>query len=190
MIGNDIVDLKTANQESNWQRTGYLEKTFTSEEQFLILNLKNPALMLWVLWSMKEAVYKANFRKNPEYEYAPLKFEIGHITQNQNLINAEVNYQNNQYYTSSFIHENYVHSIAYQFKEDFDQIHLIEVENYSKNYIADLKLNQLILSTEDILKDKNGIPYLINHKINKRFPLSISHHGRYLGIISCYNHTV
>ncbi|WP_332368793.1 hypothetical protein [Spirosoma telluris] len=29
MIGNDIVDLTQAKQESNWQRKGFLHKLFT-----------------------------------------------------------------------------------------------------------------------------------------------------------------
>ena len=31
-IGNDIIDLKLAKTQSNWQRKGFLEKQFTQKE--------------------------------------------------------------------------------------------------------------------------------------------------------------
>ncbi len=58
MIGNDVVDLALAKVESNWQRKGYLDKLFTTKEQNLIFCSENPTIMVWILWSRKEAVYK------------------------------------------------------------------------------------------------------------------------------------
>ena len=55
MIGNDIIDLSLAKIESNWQRKGFLEKQFTAKEQQLILEAPNSFVMVWRLWSMKEA---------------------------------------------------------------------------------------------------------------------------------------
>lgn len=190
MIGNDIVDLKTANRESNWQRSGYLQKIYTSEEQFLILNSKNSELMLWVIWSIKESVYKANFRKNPVYEYAPLNFKISNLNQKHDCITAKTEFQKSIYYTTTQINRGFIHSMACEFEKDLDNINKIEVEDYSENYIEDLKANKLISSSEDIKKDEFGIPMLLNLKNNLQFPLSISHHGRYLGIIWSFNHTI
>ena len=58
MIGNDIVDLKLASIQSNWQRKGFLNKVFTKKEQTLILNASNSFEMVWLLWSIKESAYK------------------------------------------------------------------------------------------------------------------------------------
>jgi len=57
MIGNDIVDLELALKESNWKRKGFLNKIFTNEEQLLISSAINPEIMVWNLWSRKEAAY-------------------------------------------------------------------------------------------------------------------------------------
>ena len=57
MIGNDIVDLKRIT--ANWKRPRFLDKTFTLGEQVYIQNSKNKHQMVWLLWSMKEAAYKA-----------------------------------------------------------------------------------------------------------------------------------
>lgn len=74
MIGNDIIDLKLAAEESNWQRSGYLEKIFTAEEQVLIHSSADPFRMVWLLWSCKEAVYKIVHRRTKIRKYAPLSF--------------------------------------------------------------------------------------------------------------------
>ena len=65
-IGNDIVDLKLAKSESNWERRGFLEKQFTQKEQGEILNSENSFLKVWLFWSMKEAAYKCYTQKVKE----------------------------------------------------------------------------------------------------------------------------
>ena len=75
MIGNDIIDLSFARLESNWQRTGFLEKQFTANEQKLILTAKNSFILVWKLWSMKEAAYKIYLQQNETRFFAPKKFD-------------------------------------------------------------------------------------------------------------------
>ena len=63
MIGNDIVDLKQAAKDSNWKRPRFLDKIFTQKEQSIILSSENNDQMIWLLWGMKEAAYKAYVRQ-------------------------------------------------------------------------------------------------------------------------------
>lgn len=42
MVGNDIVDINEAKSASNWQRPRFLEKLFTTKEQFTIRNAETP----------------------------------------------------------------------------------------------------------------------------------------------------
>ena len=63
MIGNDIVDLELAAVQSNWRRKGFLEKVFTASEREIISSGEDPDLTVWLLWSMKEAAYKAHQRR-------------------------------------------------------------------------------------------------------------------------------
>ena len=44
MIGNDIVDIAEAKKDSNWQRSRFLDKLFTSKEQQLVHQSKNSFL--------------------------------------------------------------------------------------------------------------------------------------------------
>lgn len=64
MIGNDVVDLKLAGKESNWQRKGFLEKIFNPSEQDLVWRSSDQNQAVWTLWSMKEAAYKVHQRIN------------------------------------------------------------------------------------------------------------------------------
>ncbi len=76
MIGNDVIDLVLAKKESNWKRKGFLTKLFTSFEQELIAKATNQEEMVWMIWSIKESVYKAYQRINYNEGFYPTKIEI------------------------------------------------------------------------------------------------------------------
>jgi phosphopantetheinyl transferase (holo-ACP synthase) len=80
MIGNDIVDLAVARRESRWQRRGYLDKLFTAGEQLLIRQAPDPERQLWLLWTCKEAAYKAWSTEFEQRCFAPRRLEIQHWT--------------------------------------------------------------------------------------------------------------
>ena len=67
MIGTDIIDIVEAKKTSNWERPRFLEKLFTSNEQQLIHNSENKFVMVWRLWSMKEAAYKLYIQLNSNF---------------------------------------------------------------------------------------------------------------------------
>ncbi|MFV5696444.1 4'-phosphopantetheinyl transferase superfamily protein [Flavobacterium sp. LB3P122] len=155
MIGNDIVDLALAKKESNWKRKGFLDKIFTPQEQLLIYNAINPEVMVWNLWSRKEAAYKIYNRETQIRAFIPLKlicyFEnetLGTVICNEIL-----------YYTQTKISEQYIHSIAVIKKEYFNEIKTLD-------------------SNAKIIK-KNGIPFIIDEQTKIEKPVSISHHGRF-----------
>ena len=155
MIGNDIVDLALAQKESNWQRKGFLDKIFTTEEQLLILNSENPEKMVWNLWSRKEAAYKIYNRQTQIRIYNPIQFICCDI----HLAIGRVIYNDNIYFVKTEISDDYIHSIAVTEKEDF---------------------NKIVLVDDGIKIEKtNGIPNIFNRKNNSLNPISISHHGRF-----------
>lgn len=157
MIGNDVIDLAQSRIESRWQRKGFVEKLFTSEEQQYIKDYKNPETMVWLLWSMKEAAYKIYNRRTKIREFSPKKLccTLGFLNSNDAI--GKVYYNENVYYTETIFSLESIHTIAVDNLENIN--HIIEVEN------------------KEIIKDENGIPYL---KIcNALRDVSISHHGRF-----------
>ena len=153
MIGNDIIDLQLAQLQSNWLRKGYLDKIFTDLEQHFILNSSDQNRQVWQLWSRKEAVYKLLLQKGIHKGYYPKKIKCTDI----NLASGQVVFDNCIYYTTTFISDNYIHSIAVLDKVDLNNI---------KHITWDANCYKV-----------NTIPYLkVNHTaIN----ISKSHHGRF-----------
>lgn len=157
MIGNDVIDLAQSRIESNWQRKGFVEKLFIAEEQQYIQDYDKPEIMVWLLWSMKEAAYKIYNRQTKIREFSPKKLRCTLDIINANQAYGKVCCNENVYYTESIFSLESIHTIAI---DNFANINnVIEVEN------------------QEIIKDENGIPYL---KVdNILWDISISHHGRF-----------
>jgi len=157
VIGNDIVDLTLAYKESNWQRKGFLDKIFTTQEQHQIRSSKNPDLTIWSFWSRKEAAYKIYNRQSGIRKFNPIQFECF------NLEVEKVVFEGFEYYTRTLVNSRFIYSEAVVNFSDFDNI-------------------KPILKPSKIYKE-NGIPnYLDKNLLFK--PLSITHHGTFERVIT------
>lgn len=159
MIGNDIVDLKLAHQESNWQRKGFLDKLFTANEQIQILSSSNPEVMVWNLWSRKEAAYKIYNRASEKRLFNPIWFESE---------DDIVRFGDIVYYTQTQVTSDFVYTIAATCTSNFDTIQ----HQTSRNEIHKIK----------------GIPHFFDDRNSLFLPASISHHGRFIrvAVLSLY----
>lgn len=159
MIGNDVIDLELAKKESNWKRKGFLTKLFTSFEQELIAKATNQEEMVWMLWSMKESVYKAYQRINYNEGFYPIKIEILEINaENESIIQLF----GTLFYGKTSSNSDFIKTIVVLNKVDFERIEVLNTSEYKKN--------------------ENGLPMCLNS--NK--PISVSHHGRFKEIIVLY----
>ncbi|KAF2336639.1 4'-phosphopantetheinyl transferase family protein [Flavobacterium ginsenosidimutans] len=158
MIGNDIIDLAQSRKESNWQRKGFIEKLFTADEQQLIKNYDKPEVIVWLLWSMKEAAYKIYNRQTKIREFSPKKLVCFIDSLDINNSFGKVICDKNIYHTKTILSLESIHTVAVTNFKDINNV--IEVEN------------------KEIVKDENGIPYL-KISSNKLQDISISHHGRF-----------
>lgn len=160
MIGNDIVDLSLARIQSNWQRKGFLQKLFTADEQQAILNHPDPELMVWVLWSMKEAAYKVYNRQTLDKGFFPHLLECK-ISSTTATLSGNVCCKGSAYSTLTFINEDFIHTLAVTQPKDLKYIYEI--------------------SSEKVEKDSNGLPFVCENGI--RIPVSKSHHGRFEKVV-------
>jgi phosphopantetheinyl transferase (holo-ACP synthase) len=159
MIGNDVIDLQLAHHQSNWQRKGFIQKLFTPEEQLLITDDLEPEAMVWLLWSMKEAAYKIYNRQTKKRAYIPKKLQCSLHSKNSHSSMGQVFCEDQVYHTKTILSHESIHTIAVGKLVDLDQV--IEIEN------------------KGIIKDKNGIPYLLSKTDNRLHDISLSHHGRF-----------
>ena len=166
MIGNDVIDILQSRKESNWQRKGFIDKIYTLGEQSLISHAVNPEMMVWMLWSMKEAAYKVYNRQTKIREFNPKKMVCSITSQSHNHYKGNVICSGNIYHTQTILSSENIHSIAVCHFDDLNKV--IEIENKA------------------ILKDKHGIPHLSFPK-NTIQEVSISHHGRFEKVVTIRN---
>ena len=183
LIGNDIVHLTTAAEESNWKRTGYLEKIFTEDEQQIILHASHPLRSVWSIWAMKEAVYKAHYRKTKKWEYAPSKIRCQNLEKKHSSITSTATYHGEQYVIKTILSGDLIHAIAAKQIDTLQSVQRFEKKNFPKNYTEYLIQNKFLSENETIIKNHSGVPYIVNQSSNQAYSISISHHGDYLGVI-------
>ena len=157
MIGNDVIDLNIATQQSNWRRANYLDKVFTKIEKEFISKAANPDEMVWSLWSRKEAVYKIIRQKGGKVGYYPKKIEC----LDSSSILGKVSYEGTIYFTQTNSEATEIHTIAVTKTKDFQFIKKLE------KYDHIIKIND--------------IPFLIIE--DKRYAASKSHHGRFEKVV-------
>ena len=164
MIGNDIVDLALAQKESNWKRKGFLDKIFTLNEQLLISNAENSTIMVWNLWSRKEAAYKIYNRQTQIRGYFPLQLECFDLEIIDGSNFGKVVIKDLIYFTKTEITTQIINTIAVENRKDFDKIKTVKK---CKN-----------------IQKTDGIPSFFVKETSTLRPLSISHHGRFEQIIT------
>ena len=193
MIGNDVVDLELAARQSNWRRKGFLNKVFSSTEQELIHASANPDKMVWLLWSMKEAAYKAHQRElilPRRLNWLVQKCEISILT--LETASGEVEIENYTYYTTSEITSDYILTSAEKnrdsgVKNAIFEASSSEVKEQLKNRIS----KEFALENKEIQleKDRFGIPFLTGNDSFFFNRFSLSGHGRFytysLSLINC-----
>ena len=187
MIGNDIVDLAQAAQDSNWQRRGFLAKVFTEYEQAIIRAATNPAQLVWLFWSLKESAYKARFRETNQRTFAPQKISCHLNSVTETAAEATIVY-GREYRATSVISSQYITSVAWlpattqQPAHDAFLLPDVRYENqhFAVRQAATLHVSsQLAIKADTVVicKDRSGIPFLSVG--SRQIPLSLSHHGRY-----------
>ncbi|GAB4030776.1 4'-phosphopantetheinyl transferase family protein [Spirosoma jeollabukense] len=192
MIGNDIVDLAQAKQESNWRRARFLDKVFTAHEQQLIHTANDPDGMVWLLWSMKESAYKLIIRQTGKRVFAPQKIACQLTNSYPEAVEGVVSYEGT-HYTQSIRTNQYVATVAslgtvfppknqviIPFNDTAYQTQRMGIRNAIKQHCA---THFSIPETSiHIHKTESGVPTLRiddteGTKLN--LLLSISHHGHY-----------
>ncbi|WP_299126654.1 4'-phosphopantetheinyl transferase superfamily protein [uncultured Winogradskyella sp.] len=174
MVGNDIVDLNEAKKTSNWERPRFLNKLFSEEEQYQIKTSHNPFVMIWRLWSMKEASYKLYTQLHPSRFYNPKGFLCdieGH--------KGVVSFRNFKCYVESKITSDYIISEA-RFEPQKLTSTIVSFNTTIYKVQSGLLKSELLDGFGKeyrINKTKFNIPVLTNAK--NIHNISLTHHGNY-----------
>lgn len=157
-------------------------------EQELIFDSSDSNQTVWLLWSMKEACYKSHFRDNGIGCYKPISMVCSNLMFDESNASGEIFYENQMYYSRSVLNENFVHTSVVSHNSDFKNSTLFiedntELKDNTENkdfndYQSFRRKNDLLAYR--IVKSRHNIPDLLNTVTGERFPLSVSHHGRFL----------
>lgn len=174
MIGNDIIDLSLAKTQSNWQRPGFLEKQFTEEEINCIQTSEEPFLLIWRMWSMKEAVYKVVVQQEQRRFFAPQKFSCEILSETE----GSVTYQNQVFQTQTQTTRKYIYTSTGN-----ATFYWIGENTKSANMWKAIEKQTGFSTTQlDIRKTVAGVPNLFykEERISQAF--TKTHHGDYEAI--------
>ncbi|RFS26542.1 phosphopantetheinyl transferase [Chitinophaga silvatica] len=182
MIGNDIVDLQLAAKESRINRKGFLDKLFLPEEKKLIQDAVQPSLMVWLLWSCKEAVYKIVNRATKERVYAPHHYTCQLHQLSKISASGVVSYQSQSFYFQSRLIGAAIHTHATSTAELLPKVKPVTAYQLTPSYTVLLQQVGILSSQKILYKDKQGIPYILDQDNGRLVPVSLSHHGNYIGV--------
>ena len=180
MIGNDVVDLTLAKTQSNWQRKGFLEKQFTQEEQYVILNSEDPFTQVWLFWSMKEAAYKCYIQEHQKRFFSPKKISCKKITETKGIATIK----NQKYDIDYCLLDNYIYSIAVKKSKDkMVSAVFFNSKKEAQTKIIQDKIQALFPYKVEVKKNEIGIPYLYSDTKQLPFSMSKTHHGNYAAFV-------
>lgn len=192
MIGNDIVDRAQARQESNWQRKGFLDKLFTTDEQQLIRSASDSDAIVWLLWSMKESAYKVVVRETGQRFFAPTKL-ICHLQAPRSETSEGSVFYRKMYQTTSSITDQYISTVAFSAntiqvfthvvvpfeRTDYQHQHRVIREELKQHCATRFSIAE---SRIQIQKNEVDVPTLVIRDLSGRIierSISLSHHGYY-----------
>lgn len=183
MIGNDIIDLEQAKQNSRWKEQRFLDKLFSESEQDFILSDHHRFLNIWRLWSMKESAYKIISRAGGRRRFNPKDFDC--VIDND--VEGRVMYQEESLFTMSETNQEFIQTIA--FINGYWMSGVISLSHTEYQYqhetiyreATDFYVNLKNGSHGEIQIKKNvlGIPSFYKNNSLQKEHLSLAHHGHF-----------
>lgn len=208
-IGNDIIDLKKIDIERTNQINFYSKILAASEVELYndckILSFEN---FVWLLWSVKESVFKHHKRNKPELLFSPKKIIAQHLDlpknysfqkfgksmvegglfDTANCFTSKLQFDNHCFYPLSIIYTDLIFTIVTS-KEMAGNIcwgiKYVEDETYENQskQVREFLLSKIIHLFDDELsfgKSESGCPVLIKNRKETSLPLSFTHHGTFI----------
>jgi len=165
---------------------------------------------VWLLWSIKESAYKFLQRDNPALVFTPVRFVASdlqiifstHLATFSNAtfegtgfetvphISGVVSFADQTLYSCSLLLDSFIHSVVNQ-ANDFENVCWgIKKIGTDDNVIQSAEVRSLVLNRLmslygehkfAISKNFHGVPVLLCDEIETEIPVSLSHHGCFVG---------
>ncbi len=182
MLGNDVVDLRCPDLSFHPR---FPSRVLSKSEYDRFLQHAEPHLYLWKAWAAREASYKAMKRRDPSFTFHPSEY---FFEEDENFIFFEKKRLPLQFeVTSDFIHCVVVDSSkkAVVGVEENRKAKVL-LTNCQSIAVRDLAKRLFSFTTGvdendiEVKSNRHGIPYIEIKSTGQSFPVSLSHHGRYV----------
>ncbi|HUB59865.1 MAG TPA: 4'-phosphopantetheinyl transferase superfamily protein [Puia sp.] len=201
-IGNDIIALAETDKDRT-SRYRFYSRILSPGELSLYdrlaglpFPLDRPAgaglsfsTFVWLLWSIKESVYKYVSRSDPRLVFSPLKIPVSGLTMRKDYYEGTISYGGQFLFSRSFLRDEVIMSIAGG-GGDFSLIRWgvreISGSDYATQSAGVRKFALGSLSTVfpgaalRIVKAPDGPPEIRDGGRSLDIPISLAHHGRYV----------
>jgi phosphopantetheinyl transferase (holo-ACP synthase) len=187
--GNDIIALaETDNDRTSRHR--FYSRILAPEELLLFPAPNLPfSVFVWLMWSIKESVYKYVSRADPGLRFAPLKIPVRGLRICQDHYEGIICYSDLTMFSRSFLWDKGIMTVV-SAGEDFSNVRwgmeVIGNSGYTTQSALVRKFALQSLSTDfpgaalRIIKTPDGPPELWDGERSLDIPLSLAHHGPYV----------
>jgi len=184
-VGNDIIALDKIDAGRTIQPVFYSRILDPAEVAMYAGFSSLPfELYVWLLWSIKESVYKCIKREYTELRFSPRKIIVKQIDRSDTY-QSVVYFNSTQVSTRSWVNENFISTIATNDKGfdricwDVRQIEETDPETQSRRVRSVLldRLQSFFPGDQlQIAKAEAGYPVLVRNSTPTNLPISFSHH--------------
>jgi hypothetical protein len=144
---------------------------------------------VWLLWSIKESVYKYVSRSNPALVFSPLKIPVSRLRTRNDFYEGMVQYDQVILYSRSFVTSETILTVVSD-EQEFSQtrwgVHSIDASDYASqsSRVRALALNSVSAifpgASIRVVKAPDGPPVLRTDDMLPDIPLSLAHHDHYV----------
>ena len=189
LIGNDIISLKSPENQNSHNNERYLRKVF-SEREIQYMHSEVIPNLSYMLWTCKEAAYKISLKQGIMNGFSPRLFQVELVQEHACGLKLITRYLNKQYYTNTYICPDFVQSIASDRKDALDRVrsHMISDYEYpqvsSDDLIAEYIEKDFGISRRYIQVSRIflNIPHVTLNEAFGAFDVSISHDNNKTGL--------
>jgi phosphopantetheinyl transferase (holo-ACP synthase) len=206
--GNDIIALKTINIARTKQRIFYKKIISDSEKDLYDSQFSDKLpfdVFVWLLWSVKESLYKYLQRITPELVFSPARMIIiqldlpaehfaGQLVardfDDHSVYKGVVKFGDHTLYSRSVINEEFIFSVI-NGTDDFGHIRWgIRLIDSADPDAQSKAVREFLIQTlsplfpgGDLLvgKSPQGFPIILKDGVEITLPVSLAHHGHYVG---------
>jgi hypothetical protein len=188
--GNDIVALDATDKDRT-SKFRFYSRILSPDELSLCDRLPGVSFpyFVWILWSIKESVYKYVSRSNPRMVFAPLKIPVVRLGFRDGYCEGMVRYDQAILYSRSFLRGGTILTVVSE-EKDFRStrwgLHRIGDSDYASQSARVRTFALQSLSTVfpgaalRIVKTPDGLPTLWDGERSLDIPLSLAHHDRWV----------